>query len=604
LVKRNFHIKHVSARITLYFSITVIFAFVILGIVIGQLISDRFTAEVDLVVEQKLGLGEALLDNSLTEIKSMYFSLIDSPTLQAQMVKQNKSGGEVNLDDLMAIKSEIERVELSRSANVRSIFMVSHGKILDPIYAAEPYRRIIDDNPEFDLFLSSQLTGRFSAPSTFPMQITNPEYKDKNTITYFGRYYDQDSYEDLGYVAINLTQYSIFNEMGKLFFDSSAQTFVVDENNNILFESSPLIEGEQTFLSRDFVQGGQVKMDGKTYLTYTKQLSSYPSWRIVVFMDYQEVASPINNIFAIILLVALFVLGAVVLVSFSISQKITTPIRAINRAMKITGRGEWPEKLTSDTEDEISSLIIGFNAMVASLNTLTTELVVEQDAKKKIEVAMVQSKLDLLQSQINPHFIHNTLNTMKYMAIKADAGNLADIISSFNSLLRTSMSQNNMMITVMEEVDNLYNYIKIQQERYDADLDFSCDISESAKGIMIPKLILQPLVENALFHGIVPKGSGKIKVSARTAEGRIWLTVWDNGAGISPDILNRIVHGIEKISYGYNQIGLANVSERLVLNYGESSRLAIQSEVGVGTSIGFSFKIEIGSADDMGGFTD
>src|SRR5665647_1297886 len=143
LVKRSFHIKHVSARITLYFSITVIFAFVILGIVIGQLISDRFTSEVDLVIEQKLGLGEALLDNSLTEIKSMFFSLIDSPTLQAQMVKQNKSGGKVNLDDLMVIKSEIGRVEQSRSANVRSIFMVSHdGTILDPIYAVEPYSRI------------------------------------------------------------------------------------------------------------------------------------------------------------------------------------------------------------------------------------------------------------------------------------------------------------------------------------------------------------------------------------------------------------------------------------------------------------------------------
>lgn len=592
--KRKFHIKHVSARITLYFSITVIFAFVILGIVIGQLISDRFTSEVDMVVEQKLGLGEALLDNSLTEIKTMYFSLIDSPTLQSQMAKQNGNGGEVNLDDLMAMKSEIERVELSRSANVRSIFMVSRGgKILDPIYAAEPYSRIISDNPEFNRFLSSQLTGRFSAPSTFPMQVENPEYKDKNTITYFGRYYDQDTYEDLGYVVINLTQYSVFNETAKLFSDSSAQTFVVDENNNILFESSPLIQGEQSFLSREFTQGGQIEMDGKAYLTYTKQLSSYPSWRIVVFMDYQEVVSPIKNIFAIILLVALFVLGAVVLVSFSISQKITTPIRAINRAMKITGRGEWPEKLTVNTEDEISSLILGFNAMVASLNTVKTELVAEQDAKKKIEVAMVQSKLDLLQSQINPHFIHNTLNTMKYMAIKADAGNLADIIGSFNSLLRTSMSQNNMMITVLEEMDNLCNYIKIQRERYDADFEFSCDISESAKGILIPKLILQPLVENALFHGIVPKGCGEIKVSARTAEGRIWLTVWDNGAGIPPDILNRIIRGIEKISNGYNQIGLANVSERLVLNYGEDSRLVIQSDVGVGTSIGFSFAVEI-----------
>jgi len=159
-------------------------------------------------------------------------------------------------------------------------------------------------------------------------------------------------------------------------------------------------------------------------------------------------------------------------------------------------------------------------------------------------------------------------------------------------------------MAIKANAGNLYNYIKIQRERYDTDLDFSCDISENAKGVMIPLLILQPHVENALFHGIVPKGSGKIKVSARTAEGRIWLTVWDNGAGVFPEILDRTMHGIDKISYVYNQIGLANVSERLVINYGESSRLVIQSEVGVGTSIGFSFKVDIGSVDDMGDFTD
>ncbi|WP_312641315.1 histidine kinase [Hydrogenoanaerobacterium sp.] len=596
---KKLSIRRLSVRITFYFSVVFIAAFAVLILVITHLFSNKLSAEMNMVVGQKLGLASTTLDHTLSEIRSLHFSLINNQTLQAYMRGQHNGAEEDNLTDLISFKNELNRTG-QRTANVRSIVAISSDRrILDPIYAAPPYNQIIDNNPEFERFLLSQLTGRFSAPCTFPMQIKNAQYSDRNTITYFGRYYDGESYEDLGYIAINLTKYSIFNELETLFSNTFAHTYVLDENNSIILQTQPPLVEDLDVLRTEYVQGEVVYLEGRPYAIYGCSLTNYPNWRIVGLMDYHSILSPIAGLYTIIFIVAVLVLVLVVCVSFSISHHITNPIRTLDFAMEEVGHGLLPEVAPLRTIDEISGLINGFNSMVRSLRHLTEVVATEQEEKKKIEVAMVQSQLDLLQSQINPHFIHNTLNTMKYMAKREGAEELAELIVSFNSLLRTSMSTDHMLITMLEEIENLNHYIRIQLERYDVDLDFSCDISESARGVMIPKLILQPLVENSLFHGIVPVGGGKIVVSARTGENRLWITIWDDGAGIPPDKLCLILDGILPNARGYNQIGLANVSERLVLNYGDSSRLVVQSMVGRGTSIGFSIPVKINGPDDI-----
>lgn len=593
-------IRHLSIRLTLSFSVTVIVAFAVFVAMIGRLFTDKLTAEMNLVVGQKMGLAGTMLDNSLGDIKSLYFSLIDSPTLQAQMSLLQADDGDLSLPNLMSMKAESERLSQKQSANIRSILLISkERKILDPIYAVAPYNWIVEDNPEFQRFLDSQLTGRFSAPSTFPMRPKSGDERERSTITYFGKYYDRQSYVDLGYVAINLTKYSIFNDIEKLFGETFSGAYVVDENGSPILETMPLSAEARAIVAKPPEQGTVLRMDDSAYAVYSRRLDNYPNWRIVGFVDYQQIMLPLQRLYFTILTVAVLVLAAIIIASFSIAQGITTPIQAVNNAMAKAGRGEWPEPVHSGTTDEIGELIGGFNAMVSSLERLSGEIAAEQEEKKKIEVAMVQSQLDLLQSQINPHFIHNTLNTMKYMSIQAGAEELTGVIVSFNALLRMSMSQETMAITVAEEVETLRHYMNIQQRRYDVPLEFCCDISPAALYAAMPKLILQPLVENALFHGVVPNGGGQISVAARIAQGRLWLTVWDDGTGIPPETLRQILDGILPNARGYNQIGLSNVSERLVLYYGNSSRLVVQSEEGQGTTISFSIPADTGGEEDL-----
>ncbi len=589
--RKKFGIKRLSIRITLYFSITVVIAFLIFSLIIASFFTDKLTAEMDLVVGQKMNMAESLLSSSLNEIKSVHFSLIDNYSLQKLIKEQNGREEEISLERMVSVKKEFERIRHNKNSYIRSIFLINNdGKILDPIYATEPYNWIVSNNPEYDRFLESHLSGRFSTANSFPMSQKKDGDNRNLTITYFGQFYDRENYNVLGSIAINVTQSSVFNEINKLFQAYDGLTYVIDENNNIVFENKR-INIDKDIFSKEYGQGERLKINNKLYQAYTRQISFYPNWKIVEFVDYEQIAKPILRINLTILIAAVIVLLVVVLASFSISQTITTPITQLNFAMDSAGRGEWPEHLHIETNDEMKTLVDGFNAMVISLKRLTKQVISEQEAKKKIEVAMVKSQLELLQSQINPHFIHNTLNTMKYLAQKAGAKHLADVITSFNSLLRASMSQENMMNTVLEEINNLNNYIKIQLERYDVMLEFVCDISEESKTLLIPKLILQPLVENSLFHGIVPIGKGKICVNTRVSHGRMWISVWDNGAGMPEDKIEDIISGKEINRRGYNQIGLSNVSERLVLNYGDLSRLVIVSQVGKGTTISFSIPI-------------
>jgi len=265
------------------------------------------------------------------------------------------------------------------------------------------------------------------------------------------------------------------------------------------------------------------------------------------------------------------------------------------------GKGEWSlVKQTSDT-DEIQKLVSGFNTMVENLQQLSSDIVLEQEKKKKAEVSMVETQLKLLQSQINPHFIHNTLNTMNYLAKKEGNTKLSEMIFSFNSLLRSSMSYDEMFVSIAEEIENLRNFINIQKMRYDDEVEikFICNVESEADEAILPKLIVQPLVENALYHGIAPTDGGVISVTVGVRDNRLSIEVRDDGIGINNAVLEEISRGKHLKARRSGQMGIDNVNERLLLYYGESSRLNIKSIPDEGTVISFTIPFETGDEEDM-----
>jgi len=578
--------RHISVRITAYFVMAFVAALAIILITMSLMYRDRLTEEINLVSSQKMSLAGTRLGNEMAEIRSLHFSLIRNTLLQTRMRAQLEAPGMDSLNDTVAMKEEIARI-IRRYASVRSIILINtSGQILDPIYAAEPYKSAILSDPEYHHFLKSGMNGRFSVPSAFPV-LSEQAYENRNTITYYGRYYDTESYELLGAVAINVAKGSMTGELEQVFQSTYSAAWVVDENNNVIVRT-----GDAQFLNPTEVPSiGSIALSGVPYVVYRQKLSEYPNWTLIGLVSYDAINAPVKSLTRILLVVSTALLVALVTIGGVISNRITKPLRDLGADMAELGRGAWQPTKARSSALEIGDLLKGYNAMVDSLHALTDEITREQTEKRKIRVAMLQSQLDLLQSQINPHFIHNTLNTMRYMAQKEGNQALNDLIVSFNSLLRASMSQDSMTTPLAVEIENLHHYLNIQLKRYDVDLTFSVDAPEDTLSVEVPKLLLQPLVENSLFHGILPIGRGAIKLVARVAEGRLWITLIDDGAGIAPDVLEKLLSGTPMSARGYNQIGLGNVNDRLKLYYGPSSHLVIESREMHGTAIGFSVPV-------------
>lgn len=591
MIKKNYlqklAIKHLSTRMTIYFSIVIILALLAIASSVSRIFSDKLIIEMSGVVNQKLDLICANLDNSLGYIRTLHFSILNNPSIVSSMQKQSENDP---LEDkqIIRIKDELDKYKL-RDASIQSIFLIDNDKnILDTLYALPPYNKIITHNSDFRYFIDEGMLGRFSIPTTFPLDILDPTDIQKNTITYFGCYYNTLTYENLGYLAINIRKNSLFSDISSLCDSTFDTTYIIDEKNNIVYHNGSAFPMEiVNNLDSSASYEKPIKIGDLSYLLYTKEVGTYPRWRVIGLLNYEQVTDRITDLYYIVLLISIILLILVIFISFYIAQHITVPIRTISCAMGILGEGKYPEKVAVTTHDELYDLIIGFNNMVDNIKRLNTELITKQEEQKKYEVAIIKSQLDLLQSQINPHFIHNTLNTMNYMAQKAGAAELAQTITSFNALLRTSISQGNHLTTVVEEVENLYNYMNIQKQRYDIPIEFICSVPEEIRFGLVPKMILQPLVENALFHGIAPTRGGTITVSFSHNDNNLYVHVSDTGAGISDEQLKLMLSGSMPNPKGYNNIGLTNVNERLILNYGTGSQLKIFSTLKKGTEISF-----------------
>jgi two-component system sensor histidine kinase YesM len=239
--------------------------------------------------------------------------------------------------------------------------------------------------------------------------------------------------------------------------------------------------------------------------------------------------------------------------------------------------------MTSDNVDEITELGMSFNIMIGKIKELLDSKIKEQENLKKAE-------LRALQAQINPHFLYNTLDTIIWMAESKKTDEVVKIVSALSNFFRISLSKGMDWITIGEEVERIRSYLTIQKMRYRDILDFKIEVDEDVAENTILKLILQPLVENALYHGIKNKRQGgTIRVRARRkGPDEVLLEVEDNGIGFMPQKLAQLRLELEddsgdfKFESGY---GIGNVNKRIRLYYGKPYGLSVQSEYNTGTRV-------------------
>ena len=286
----------------------------------------------------------------------------------------------------------------------------------------------------------------------------------------------------------------------------------------------------------------------------------------------------------VISLLAILVLG--LLLAFLLHRMITPPITALqNRITKISS-GDFSFDPAIEWNNELGDIGRGINSMSASVTALMDHRLEDEKQKQDLEYRM-------LQNQINPHFIYNTLNSIKWMATIQHAPGIAEMVTALSRLLKSVSKSNERLVPLYEEFALLNDYFTIQQYRYGGTITLDVSYIEDEKlnhSCLIPRFTLQPLVENAIFHGIEPKGSAgevTLRIERDTANGDVLIRLTDDGIGMTAEQAAKALQepGPEEAAAKYRHVGMWNVHKRLQYSFGEAYGLSIESEPGVGTTV-------------------
>jgi two-component system sensor histidine kinase YesM len=337
--------------------------------------------------------------------------------------------------------------------------------------------------------------------------------------------------------------------------------------NSTAAENEAVLENIRfaTGVAEEDIQNYVIFEVARTRLQYDRMRVSFLRWEI----------------FSIGLIVG--AVGFSVLAAWGLSKSIYTPIKKLHDVTTTITKNDLQALMTNDNVDEITELGMSFNIMIGKIRELLDSKIKEQQNLKKAE-------LRVLQAQINPHFLYNTLDTIIWMAEGKKNDQVIEIVSALSSFFRISLSKGKDWITIGEEIERTNSYLTIQKMRYRDILDYDIQMDESVANYTILKLILQPLVENALYHGIKNKRQGgTIVIRAKPKnESEVQLEVVDNGIGFTPEKLAQLQEeladdsGDIKLESGF---GIGNVNKRIRLYYGKPYGLTVKSEYHTGTCV-------------------
>ena len=274
------------------------------------------------------------------------------------------------------------------------------------------------------------------------------------------------------------------------------------------------------------------------------------------------------------------VVVAVGIMSYLIPLSITRPFKELSQVTDEIAKGNLSVRANVNTGAEATALSNSMNTMIDKINELLEQVTTEQIRLRKAE-------FELLQAQINPHFLYNTLDAIIWLAEAGEQKRVVGMVRNLSDFFRTSLNQGKDINSIKEEMLHVKSYLEIQHVRYQDILSYDIEVPESLYIYSIPKITIQPLVENALYHGIKNKrGMGHISIRGQAGEKDFTITVTDDGIGIDETRLRQVQSGIQnKVLTGKDFYGLYNVCERIRLNFGEEYGIFIESVYGDGTSV-------------------
>ena len=572
---KNLSIKNLSIQssIFMYFTVTAIIAIALISLIIFQRFTNSLNAT---IIEENSGivgqLGESVdsyLRNAMKVSDSIYYNVIKNTDISNDDIKRGMNLIYVNndnmIDDIALISGKGELIEsmpalrLKDNSNVleKDFFKKSMAES-EYINFSMPHIRDLFDRNESSyswvISLSRAVEVTDEGKATQALLLINLNYM------YFEEIFSNVNLGNGGYVYLT-------NDRGDIIWHPK---------QNEIYSGRFKEDNKYAATLKDGITVENVS--GKN-LTLNVRTIGYTGWKLVGVTPSAALGVDGIKFRFFVLFVADLFLFLLAMINAFISDKISNPIKSLDGSVREIESGNLDVEIVPSGSYEVEHLGKSIKNMLGRIKVLMSDLVEEHNAKRK-------SEFDTLQSQINPHFLYNTLDIIVWMIENENSDKAVSIVTALAKFFRISLSKGKNIITVKDEVEHVRNYLMIQNMRFKNRFEYSIDVDEEVLSYSSLKLMLQPLVENAIYHGMeFMDGDGEIDVKVFKEDDSLYFTITDNGLGMSEDMVEALLSKDFVPSKKGSGIGVKNVNERIKLYFGSEYGLKVESEPDEGTKI-------------------
>ncbi|MCT1796638.1 cache domain-containing sensor histidine kinase [Helcococcus kunzii] len=533
-----------------------IYFFIISMMIVFFISYTGYKNSVELLIRSKRIQTKQELENAGIYISS-YLDKIKSLANLISMNDEIKMISDKQYNDFTSLKNFISIIQKNDNLIENIIIASKTGKIIS--------------SSKIDLSQSQQLDKEEWYQKSLQYKnmpyITNEKHKltseqEGNLISITSEIKDASNNHQ-GIIIIDLSHKFIEDYITKMNFGDNGYGFIATSQEKLLFDTNTLSENKKYI---ELLKSRMKSLEGD-FIGETFNIPS-TDWIAVGVTSMEGINSLKNVLITNTIFWAIIVLIISIFISLLISNRITKPIRNLIKNIKNTDHKLTPLPYDKNSSSEIQDLTTAFNQLLSKVSDLTLSIAEKEEAKRIFE-------LKALQSQINPHFIYNTLDTIMWLIEFNENEKAIEVTKSLGKILRLTLGINQDFVRLEEEVAHVKNYLEIQKIRYDDKFEYKFDISKDTEQLKIPKLILQPIVENAIYHGIKPlKGKGEITIKSYLEDETLFIIVEDNGIG--PQQAKD-----KNIKTKLSGIGMSNVDQRIKILNNDNCGIKLSRENGV-----------------------
>jgi two-component system sensor histidine kinase YesM len=410
-------------------------------------------------------------------------------------------------------------------------------------------------------------------------------YIDEDSNIYIGEtLFDRNKFEEAGILVFKIKKEYLVDKYSKVLEGPKEGVYVVESNGKEILSKGNLPENKweriKGFLNIHVKEADLYKNEDKQQVILYSQVHSVNlSMSSAIFISKDILLTDIRHLSKITLILCVSTLPIFLLFAAGLYKEIIYPIYTLSGKMQQIENGEIGVVMKSDRRDELGYLFSTFDKMSQRIQYLVNTVYKE-------EIALKNAEIKLLQDQMNPHFLYNTLEMINWKARMLGSEEIPEMIEALSGIMEINIDRRKTpFLTIEEEMRYLDNYIFLIHKRFGEKIVFKKDVDINTYALKIPRIILQPLVENAITHGIEPVGSGTIFLGVKVKEEKLVITIQDNGQGIEEDVLKDLYMEMVSEEKVTGKVGVINVQKRIKLLYGEEYGLTLSSKPNEGTLI-------------------